>query len=69
MKKFFLNRLKEPSTWRGIVACLTAFGLALEPNQKEAIITAGLAVIGLLGTFLPDATKSQAMKAQAANES
>lgn len=68
MKNFILNRLKEASTWRGIVACLTAFGLALEPDQAEAIVTAGLAVIGLLGTFLPDMKKNPVMKAQAVAE-
>jgi len=54
MKAFFLRRLKEPSTWRGIIALLTAFGLTLSPDQKEAIIALGLASIGAVGAFTPD---------------
>ena len=57
LKGFFLRRLKEPSTWRGIILMLTTFGVVLEPTQKEAIITAGLAIVGVLGAFLPDAKK------------
>jgi hypothetical protein len=57
LKRFFLQRLKEPSTWRGIILMLTTFGVAIEPTQKEAIITAGLGIVGVLGAFLPDAKK------------
>ena len=53
---YFAARLKEPSTWRGICAALTAVGVALEPDQIEAIIAAGLAVIGVLGAFTSDVT-------------
>ena len=49
-----LARLCEPSSWRGIVWLLTVFGLALKPDQAEAIVTAGMALAGLLGVFLSD---------------
>ena len=49
-----LARLREPSSWRGIVWLLTVFGLALKPDQAEAIVTAGMALAGLLGVFLSD---------------
>lgn len=54
MKNYFLDRLREPSTWRGILALLTAAGVALSPEQGEAIIAAGLALIGLVGVFTKD---------------
>lgn len=54
MKEFILNRGKEASTWRGIVALLTAAGVALSPEQSEAVVALGLAVIGAIGVFTAD---------------
>ena len=55
IKWYLLARLREASTWRGIMALLTAAGVALNPTQIEAIVTAGLAVIGVIGVFFRDA--------------
>lgn len=49
-----LNRLKEPSTIRGIVAVLGGSFLAAHPEYTNAITAVVLAVIGLLGIVLPD---------------
>ena len=46
--KYLLERLKEPSTWRGLFALLTAVGLKLHPEIQEAILTTGLALIGMI---------------------
>lgn len=54
MKAFLLARGKEASTWRGLVALLTAVGLTLSPEQGEAIVALGLSVIGALGVFTKD---------------
>jgi len=54
MKNFILERGKESSTWRGIVAIITAAGVALSPEQGEAIVALGLAVIGAIGVFTAD---------------
>ncbi len=51
---FLLNRLREASTWRGLVWLLTVSGVALRPDQVEAIVLAGMAIAGLLGVFLQD---------------
>lgn len=51
---WLLARLREPSTWRGIVWLATVAGLSLRPDQAEAIVTAGMALAGLLGVFLSD---------------
>jgi len=51
MFAWLIERLKEPSTWRGLVAILTGLGVTLQPNQAEAIIAAGLAVVGLIEVF------------------
>ncbi|AUH51226.1 hypothetical protein CXB49_10595 [Chromobacterium sp. ATCC 53434] len=54
LKRYLLARAGEPSTWRGVVLVATACGLALSPEQQEAIVTAGLALAGLVGAVLPD---------------
>lgn len=54
MKEYMLTRLKEPSTYRGIVLCLTAFGILISPKQIEAITFIGLMIAGLLGATTPD---------------
>ena len=55
MKSYILARLKEASTWRGIIMLLTAAGIPIAPALAESIITAGLAVVGLIGVVAPDA--------------
>lgn len=56
--KWLLARLREPSTWRGIVWLATVAGLSLRPDQAEAIVAVGMALAGLLGVFLADEPKN-----------
>ena len=49
---YIIERLKEPSTWRGIIWIVTACGFVLEPEQKEAIATAGMALVGAISIFM-----------------
>lgn len=56
--KWLLRRLREPSTWRGLVWLATVAGLSLRPDQAEAIVAAGMALAGLLGVFLADDPKT-----------
>lgn len=53
-KRFLLDRAREGSTYRGIVLILTAVGVALSPAQKEAIISFGLFLSGLIGALTSD---------------
>jgi hypothetical protein len=55
MKSYILERLKEPSTWRGITLLMTALGIPLAPGVADLVISAGLAVTGLIGAVTPDA--------------
>jgi uncharacterized membrane protein len=59
MLNWIKARLSEASTWRGIVALLTAVGVTMTPEQAEAIIAAGLALIGVLGVFTKDKAATQ----------
>ena len=43
-----IDRFKQESTWRGIILLLTAFGIQLEPQLQNAIITVGLAIVGAI---------------------
>lgn len=54
MKEYALERLKEPSTWRGIILLLTAAGVPIAPAMSEAIICVGLALAGGVGIVTPD---------------
>jgi len=51
---YLFNRLKEPSTWRGIIAMGIGLGWAVTDIQIEYIVTAGLGFIGLIGAIFPD---------------
>ena len=54
MKAYMIERMKEPSTWRGIVLLLTAIGVPVAPAMADAIVSVGLAVAGLIGVAAPD---------------
>lgn len=54
MKDYLLERLREPSTWRGVIMLLTAVGVPVAPAMADAIISVGLAVAGLIGVATPD---------------
>lgn len=58
--EYLADRLKEPSTWRGLVALITAFGITLSPEQSDAVIAAGLGIIGAIGAFFGDKGKPEA---------
>jgi hypothetical protein len=55
-KQYLLGRMKEPSTWRGLILVVTSFGIKLSPDQIEAITFTGLLLAGFLGAALPDSS-------------
>lgn len=54
MVAYIIDRLKEASTWRGIIAFLTAAGISISPELGEKIIAVGLAIIGVIGMVFKD---------------
>jgi hypothetical protein len=48
---FILDRLNENSTWRGILLVATALGVSLSPSHQEAIVAAGLGLVGAINIF------------------
>lgn len=57
-KQFIIERLSEPSTWRGIIMILTAAGVQIQPQMMELIVSVGMAVAGVVGVATAD-KKSQ----------
>lgn len=53
-KQYVLDRLKEPSTWRGIILILTACGVPIAPALADQIIAVGMATAGLVGVVTAD---------------
>lgn len=51
---YLIARARERSTWLGLISLATALGLVLSPAQQDAIIAAGMAAAGLIGTFTRD---------------
>jgi hypothetical protein len=46
-----LHKLAEPSTIRGILALLAAFGVTVQPEYHEHIIAVFLALIGIINVW------------------
>ena len=51
---YIIERLKEASTWRGIMAFITGIGIAISPELQAQIITLGLAAMGMVGMVAKD---------------
>ena len=52
--QMILERAKERSTWLGLVAVLTACGVAVKPELTEALASAGVALAGLIAVVTAD---------------
>lgn len=52
--KYILDRLQEPSSWRGLVMIATAFGLTVNPELLTSIIAAGTGLTGIIGVVFKD---------------
>ena len=48
---YILARLKEPSTYKGLLALGAAFGLQVDAQQSAAVVSALLALIGVWEVF------------------
>ena len=52
MIDWIVARLKEPTTWIGIISFATAAGVQIAPELQQSIITAGVAIGGTLAIVL-----------------
>lgn len=57
MFDYMLERMKEPSSWRGLTwiaaAAIARFGGEFSADQQVAVMAAGATIAGALGAFLP----------------
>lgn len=51
---YIVERLKEASTWRGLVLILTSLGVSISPELVAPIVSIGTGIAGAVGVFLPD---------------
>jgi uncharacterized membrane protein len=49
--KIMIQKLTEPSTIRGVIALLGAFGITVQPEYHEHIIAAVLALLGIINVW------------------
>jgi hypothetical protein len=52
MFKYIFNRLKERSTWLGLIGFVTACGATISAELAEKIIAAGIAIAGAIGIVI-----------------
>ena len=52
--KTLLNKLKQESTWRGIIVIAAGFGVQFSPELQEAIILAAVGLVGLINIIKND---------------
>jgi len=52
--KYLIDRLSEPSTWRGLTLLLAALGVHIAPEMQDAIVATGIALAGLVGVVTKD---------------
>lgn len=54
LQAYVIERLKESSTWRGLVLIVTVAGAQISPELQNAIVLLGLGMAGLISAALPD---------------
>lgn len=49
--KYIIERLKEPSTYRGLALMLAVAGVKVSPEQTDAIATAVVSILAAIEIF------------------
>lgn len=49
--RYIIERLAEPSTWRGFILILTSLGVGIAPELVAPVIAAGTGLAGVVGVF------------------
>lgn len=61
---YIVGRMKERSTWLGLVGVLASFGIAIEPAMAEAIAGVGIAAASVLMIVFKDISDKKAPKVE-----
>lgn len=62
---WIISRLKERSTWMGLIGLISAAGVGIAPELQEAIIGVGLSLVALVAVVTKDLKKSDVEDAAA----
>lgn len=54
-----LNYATQESTWTGILAIVTAFGVTIYPELSQAIIACALGIFGLIKVIVNERAKKE----------
>jgi len=46
-----IEKLKEESTWRGIIALATSLGITIQPEMINIIVSLGIGLIGVINVI------------------
>jgi hypothetical protein len=52
--QYAIKRLKEPSTWRGLILLATSAGIVVSEEMSGQIVAFGLGLAGLVGALFSD---------------
>lgn len=63
-----LARMAEPTTWRGIIGILSAFGATLSPEHAAAILAGGMGLAGFINIVIKDPKNIEAEVSSAFND-
>lgn len=58
--QFAISRMKERSTWIGLVGLLSSLGVAMQPEMVEAIASVGVALSAVVMILTKDVSKKVA---------
>lgn len=61
--QFVISRMKERSTWIGLVGLLSSLGVAMKPDMVEAIASVGVALSAVVMILTKDLSKKVAEQA------
>ena len=64
---WLIARLKEPSSWRGLIVLASIVGYKLDPTLQEAIVTAGVSLIALVEIIRKEQAERATVPGQAFN--
>jgi len=56
--KYIIERLKEPSTYRGLAVMLAVAGVKISPEQTDAITAAVVAILAAIEVFRTEKDKA-----------
>lgn len=62
--EYAIKRLKEPSTWRGLILLATSAGIVISEEMSGHIVAFGLGLAGLVGALFSDAPASEDQKTE-----